>query len=672
MTQQKTKRIQGLFAVLIIFHHLSQMVSAPWLPDSVRRPGLELFVPVGYLLVAFFFFSSGYGLAKSMRSKEDYFDEFFVRRLNRVLFVSIAVDIVYIVLRIYKQNLALPPNPFSWYVYTLIVLYAGFFLAYRKKTKASFAVMCLVVLIYCVVCYLLAFGNWWINSVPAFLIGIFMAGRKEERSDVKRIILSAAVFALMFFAGENIKNFAVSNGFSNYGVINSAVVFLQMISSAAFSLLCYYISFKTPSEDSGNTVLVILRKVLSFLGGITLEIYLIHGIFVNSFGPYFISNNVKPYYYIKNIPLYVLVVVALSIPLAFGLKKLFDVLSENYPALTVLNKFMSDLKRNLLILIALAVLVTVCFGIKHGRDASEARKQAEEYKNANITMVEADGEKIAVYKAGTGKETMVLISSGSFAGSTLNLRPLADKLAEDYSVVIIDLPGSGFSPYAGKELTADHYADVIKGTLDSLGIKDDIVLVPHYYAGLYCYRYISKYPEGLKGAVFIDSVPVEIGPRLAGSAVTSAEEYEWNASRSLRSEKLVKDFMVRTGYAEFELVFFDELFGGSDVKKYVPAMKYFILEGYMNEAGCKEIIKAYANCRDLKDFTLPADVPAVFLISSDNRYDNPYGINWTNCYKRMITNEKDQTIVTIDNSYVMYYSPKEIKRLTDAFMGKGQ
>ena len=104
MTQQKTKRIQGLFAVLIIFHHLSQMVSAPWLPDSIRRPGLELFVPVGYLLVAFFFFSSGYGLTKSMRSKEDYFDEFFVRRLNRVLFVSIAVDIVYIVLRITSKT----------------------------------------------------------------------------------------------------------------------------------------------------------------------------------------------------------------------------------------------------------------------------------------------------------------------------------------------------------------------------------------------------------------------------------------------------------------------------------------------------------------------------------------------------------------------------------------
>ena len=102
MTQQKSKRIQGLFAVIIIFHHLSQMVSASWLPDSIRRPGLEFFVPVGYLMVSFFFFCSGYGLTKSLKTKDDYFDGFFVRRLNRVLFVTIIVDIAYIVLRIYK------------------------------------------------------------------------------------------------------------------------------------------------------------------------------------------------------------------------------------------------------------------------------------------------------------------------------------------------------------------------------------------------------------------------------------------------------------------------------------------------------------------------------------------------------------------------------------------
>ena len=644
------------------------MVSASWLPDSIRRPGLEFFVPVGYLLVSFFFFCSGYGLTKSMRTKEDYFDGFFVRRFNRLLFITIIVDIFYIVLRVYKENLEFPANPFSWYVYALIVLYMGFFLSYRKETKASFAVMCVIVILYCAVCSLLAFGNWWINSVPAFLLGIFIADRKTARSDVKRILISAFIFIITFFSGENIQTFAVSQGFVNYGLINIAVICLQMTSSSAFSILCYYILLKTPSEECNSRALAIFRKALSFLGGFTLEIYLVHGLFVNAFGPYFIDSDVRSYCYIKSIPLYVLVVVALSIPLAFGLKKLFDVLSDNYESLRVLNKFMTDLKKIIIAVLILAVTATIALGIKHSKDSSEALKQAEEYKASNITMVDAAGEQIAVYAAGEGKYTMVLVSSGYIPGSTINMRPLADKLAEDYRVVIMDLPGSGFSPYAGNAPTSDHYADIIRETLDKLSVKDNIILMPHYYAGIYCYKYISKYPDGIAGAVFIDSVPVEIGPRLGGGRIKTAAEYEWNASRSMRSSRIFKELKVKTGYADFDLVFFDELFYGSDVKKYVPAMKEFVLEGNMNEASCAEIIRLFSNCEELKGFTLPEDIPALFLLSSDFKYDNPYGIDWTKCYKRMITNKNTQSVTDTDNPYAIYRDPKVIKRLIDGFI----
>ena len=669
MTQQKSKRIQGLFAVIIIFHHLSQMVSATWLPDSIRRPGLEFFVPVGYLMVSFFFFCSGYGLTKSMRSKEDYFDGFFVRRLNRVLFVTIIVDIAYIVLRIYKGILAFPPNPFSWYVYTLIILYTGFFIAYRKKTKASFAIMCGIVILYCAACHVLALGNWWFNSVPAFLAGIFIAERENEKSDIKRIVISAVIFAAAFFMGENIKTLAVSAHYVNYGVINGAVVLFQMLASIAFPLLCYYISFKTPGEDKGGKALFIIRKILSFLGGFTLEIYLVHGIFVNVFGPYFISGDVKSYYYIKNIPLYVLLVIVITLPLAFGIKKLFDVLEENYESLKVLNRFMKDLKKIVIVVLVIAVVATAGLGFRHSSDAKEARKQAEEYKDSNITMVDSAGEQIAVYTAGEGRNTAVLVSSGFIPGSTINLRPLADKLAEDYRVVIIDLPGTGFSPYKGNEPTADHYADVIKGTLDALGIQDNIILMPHYFAGVYCYKYISKYPQGLSGAVFINSIPVEIAPRLTDGTAKTKEEYEWTMSRALRSGRIMDRFKVMAGFADFDLVFFEDLFAGTDVKKYVPAMKEFVRENSMNEAHCAEVVKLYANCEEQKGFTLPDNIPVLFLMSSDIKYDDPYRIDWTKCYERMITNKERQTVTVIDNPYTIYRETKTVKKLIDGITG---
>jgi peptidoglycan/LPS O-acetylase OafA/YrhL len=61
------------------------------------------------------------------------------------------------------------------------------------------------------------------------------------------------------------------------------------------------------------------NPVLRFLGKFTLELYLIHGIFINMFGYCMIKEPALPVYYIKNVPLFVLVVLACSIPVSFGL-----------------------------------------------------------------------------------------------------------------------------------------------------------------------------------------------------------------------------------------------------------------------------------------------------------------------------------------------------------------
>ena len=64
------------------------------------------------------------------------------------------------------------------------------------------------------------------------------------------------------------------------------------------------------------------NKVTGFLGKFTLELYLVHGIFIHMFGFYMIHDRIKPVYYIENVPLFVLVVIGLSIPVSFALSKL--------------------------------------------------------------------------------------------------------------------------------------------------------------------------------------------------------------------------------------------------------------------------------------------------------------------------------------------------------------
>ena len=74
LSLSQTKALQGFFALLIMFHHLGQKTCASWLPPNVRIPGLEVFVPIGYFFVGIFLFCSGYGLYKSYKTKENYYN----------------------------------------------------------------------------------------------------------------------------------------------------------------------------------------------------------------------------------------------------------------------------------------------------------------------------------------------------------------------------------------------------------------------------------------------------------------------------------------------------------------------------------------------------------------------------------------------------------------------
>ena len=59
------------------------------------------------------------------------------------------------------------------------------------------------------------------------------------------------------------------------------------------------------------------NPVLKFLGKMTLELYLVHGLFIYIFNFYVIDYSGKAIMYIESVPLYVLAVFACSVPVAF-------------------------------------------------------------------------------------------------------------------------------------------------------------------------------------------------------------------------------------------------------------------------------------------------------------------------------------------------------------------
>ena len=339
---EQVKAFQGFLALCIMLHHIGQKTCASWLfPKTRIVHGLDLFVPIGYLFVSFFLFFNGYGAYKSFHTKQNYLKGFVKKRILPVVLSLYTTTVIFFIVRLlvgekmdlqgallYLTSIKLC-NPNTWYVIVLPFFYLAFYLAFKFIKKDSFAVTAVFgfVAAYMLLgtsidhnSYLIR-GEWWWNCVHLFPIGILFA--KYEHKIIPHIkkyyyiylIASVAllyplyrysVFAQDFFSyyGENF--------FAPDKVMRRRLTLIsQMLVSTDFVLVCLLPGMKV---KIGN-------KFLKFMGTITLEFYLIHGLFVELCDHTFDGGVPSPFT-IKNVFLYVLVVFALGVPSAVLLKKL--------------------------------------------------------------------------------------------------------------------------------------------------------------------------------------------------------------------------------------------------------------------------------------------------------------------------------------------------------------
>lgn len=205
--------LRGVAAVGVIFHHISQEDA---FEDLTRE--LWCFRKVGFLLVAVFMFSSGYGLIKSLKRKPGYMDTFAQRRFPEILVPFYMNVLIYgIIMPHYVGNYAplqwvtnslglTMMNEYGWFTVAFFLLYVAFYFIFRKVKDIDKGIlyMLFVVLfmgvIFCVgghfpwwtgeagwwlesgafssapwwkQIYVHWFGGeWWVNSVIGFVVGM--------------------------------------------------------------------------------------------------------------------------------------------------------------------------------------------------------------------------------------------------------------------------------------------------------------------------------------------------------------------------------------------------------------------------------------------------------------------------------------------------------------------
>ena len=214
------KSLRGFAAIGVILHHISQ--ENVFQSQKVLSP----FVNAGAYFVAIFFFCSGYGLIKSLDTKQNYLKGFIRNRIVKAIVVPFYVDVLIYGLLMYFAGYKLPKerwifnalgltmmNEYAWFPIVLAFLYLAFFLCFRFIKNRP---VCLGIILLFIIglgigfCYNGHFawwhgennwwltpaaakaewwqaekalwfnGEWWVNSAPAFFTGLVFASYEKH------------------------------------------------------------------------------------------------------------------------------------------------------------------------------------------------------------------------------------------------------------------------------------------------------------------------------------------------------------------------------------------------------------------------------------------------------------------------------------------------------------
>ncbi|MCR5249494.1 MAG: acyltransferase family protein [Lachnospiraceae bacterium] len=308
LSLSSSKLILGFMAVLIVFHHMVQQSD----PMDVGMLGFLENAGVGF--VGMYFFFSGYGLHESLKAKKDYLSGFLKKRLPPILIPFYVCILVFVACELLTNGPVKAGrligwlsgwdliNSHMWYIVEITILYLLFLLSFRLIKNRKLALF----LLFCSTAAMVAGslllghgdawfqGEWWYNTTLLFPFGIWFSMHREKLVDFMKhyyvvlLPLTAVLFILFQKATEYMlmtysywSETLMDKGYDDK--LRCLSVQLPMV--LFFVLLMLLAGMK----------LKIGNAALRFLGDISLELYLIHNLFMGAFssikgtGAFFVS-----------------------------------------------------------------------------------------------------------------------------------------------------------------------------------------------------------------------------------------------------------------------------------------------------------------------------------------------------------------------------------------------
>ena len=325
----QTRALKGIFAIVVIFHHLYGVL----LPSFLS---IKYFRDLGFLMVGGFFLISGYGLMYGVKNKKNYLKGFFFKRILAIVIPYYVIDSFYVIMRymnttdmdafkVYLKESLMGLQ--FWFVPVMVLLYVLFrvsFIGHEKRENKLISPLLLtfLTLAYVVLFTLtqqtghnLLYGCEWNDTVLCFTVGMWYCILKERLAPVlmKHYYVFTAVIAVLFAV-----SFVLVMKLPPYVWPTSPYRLTLRI--AASVLFCGAVLLLSMKIKLGN-------KVINACGDLSFELYMSHAIFIKVFryGTVWLFGHYVPLV-IENDFVYVAAILVTSFVFSFVIHKLCGLL----------------------------------------------------------------------------------------------------------------------------------------------------------------------------------------------------------------------------------------------------------------------------------------------------------------------------------------------------------
>lgn len=273
-----TLPLRGLCALLVVTGHLENFLGKGTLGNIPLLHFLHWSTPA----VSVFFFLSGYGLYKKQLRVPITSFKWILPSIAKIAVALSVVCAIYLamyysldkdgclhLLRNGSGSGRIEFLPHSWYMYALMVFYLSFCFCYRYFKKSAFGALCLSLALYSVFVWhdktLQLNPALWTKGIWAFPVGVFTSCHEETIKKCIRMHFNAVFtiipcFLLLCTASAFIGGRLLRQVFFSFMSLNLTGLFTYV--------LFQYLKFPAHAE-----------RILSHFGDISMEIYLVQGIF---------------------------------------------------------------------------------------------------------------------------------------------------------------------------------------------------------------------------------------------------------------------------------------------------------------------------------------------------------------------------------------------------------